>query len=231
MSKLSNSTVLIEAQQCLEQGRPDAAIHLLRTIPEPAHHRDCCALLAQCYFKRGDARGDVHASVFFAQRAVELGHTHASMIAIIAIGQFRKLNYQDSAVTFSRYVTEAHPAETHYLYGLALFHAQQFADAQHWLQLACAVDPLKEEYSAALQAVRNRLMGFVSDVHPELQQLKKPHLGGVHDRRPLGNPRLINPMPYPGSGAIARRPRICTGWIKTFPAKSNARRAPIFPDI
>ena len=91
-------------------------------------------------------------------------------------------------LTFSRYVTEAYPAETTIYMDWLCFMRNSLADAQHWLQLACAADPLKEDYSAALQAARDRLTDFVPDGHLDPQQLKKPNLGGIHDQRPWGEP-------------------------------------------
>lgn len=188
MNNLSNHTVITEAQILFDNNQLDEAITQLRTISKPAQNISCCILLARCYFKRGDTRGDVHASVFFAKQAIDLGHTHPEMLSILAIGQFRKLNYHDAAVTFAGYVTEEFPAETKYLYGLTLLYGEKLTEAKHWLTLAHLAEPTHADYKEALNTVDHQLTTMPSDNNGYLKIPSKAGLGGIKDQRPHGEP-------------------------------------------
>ncbi len=189
----ARKNIFQQAQQLLEQQQPDAAIELLRTLPEPAQNPECCALLARCYFQRGDVRGDVHASTYFAKQAMDLNHVNSEMIAILAIGQFRKQNYAEAAESFARYVTADFPCETHYLYGLALHYSGDLTAAKKWLTLAAAAKPDHPDYQTALSALEQQQQQPLATIN-----FKKPGLGGMQDVRPRGEP-----TPY-RSNALSR---------------------------
>ncbi len=173
-------TIITKARQLLEAGEPDAAIEILR-VSKSNEDAELSALLAQCYYQRGDAKGDIHSSTFFAKRAITLGYTDNTMQAICAVGEFRKENYPQAVDHFTEYVTEQSGTTTKYLYGLALLYSNRQTDATIWLeQAANEVD--NSEYHAALKLARsgkNFTRKKSSRLKPRCQ-----NLGGLWEQRP-----------------------------------------------
>ena len=58
---MNKAKIITEARQLLEAGKPDEAIDILR-VSQSNEDAELSALLAHCYFNRGDAKGDVHSS-------------------------------------------------------------------------------------------------------------------------------------------------------------------------
>ncbi len=173
-------TIITEARQLLDAGKPNAAIDILR-ISKSNEDAELSALLAQCYYQRGDAKGDVHSSTFFATRAIALGDKTNDMRAICAVGEFRKENYPQAVTNFVEYVTEQSGTTTKYLYGLALLYSNRHADAIIWLQQAVA-ESNNSEYREVLKLARSGK----NFIRTEPATLKPPvkNLGGLWDRRP-----------------------------------------------
>ena len=97
-----------KAEVFLAAKQNDQAIDVLRANDAP-NDPTRCALLARAYFQRGDTKGDVYSSHFFARRAMELGHHSNRNLAILAVAAFRKELYGEAVEAFSRYVTESSP--------------------------------------------------------------------------------------------------------------------------
>jgi formate dehydrogenase major subunit len=174
------SIITDEARQLLEAGKPDAAIDILR-VSKSNGDAELSALLAQCYYQRGDAKGDVHSSIFFATRAIALGYSDNNMRAICAVGEFRKENYLQATSHFAEYVTKQSGTTTKYLYGLALLYSNNHADAITWLQQA-SDEADNSEYRAALELA----LSGKTFIREEPATLKPPvqNLGGLWDKRP-----------------------------------------------
>lgn len=178
------TAILKDAQHLLDDNKPDQAIDVLR-IAESNHHPQLCALLAHCYFQRGDTRGDVYSSAYFAKRALELGCTQTDLHAILATAYFRKADYPAAIAAFAEYVSPDSNAQTKYLYGLAYCYNQQKSQALKWLRAALQHDPENAAYVHALAVAE----GTDSDA-PEVdrwqaqQKAIPPGLGGVHTQRP-----------------------------------------------
>ena len=179
--------LLRQARALLEQHQPDAVIELLRAVdaPNDAAH---CALMAQAYFQRGDTRGDVYSSQFFARRALALGLKSSRMLAICAIAALRKELNAEAADLFARYVTEKSAAATQYLRGLALLRSGRRAEARPWLERAARLEP-----DSALFATAIREAGDAQEIpSPRTWQKSGRHLGGIADQRPAGVPTPLD---------------------------------------
>lgn len=72
-----------EARALIEEGRPAEAISQL-CRPEVPDCGAVCAVLALAYHRRGDARGDCHAALFFARRAAAQGFREPCLEQILA---------------------------------------------------------------------------------------------------------------------------------------------------
>ena len=169
------STITGEARQLLDAGKPDEAIDILR-VSKSNEDAELSALLAQCYYQRGDAKGDVHSSTFFATRAIALGHKTNDMQAICAVGEFRKENYPQAVANFAEYITAQSGTTTKYLYGLALLYSNRHADAINWLQQA-VTEGDNSEYREALELARSSK----SFARTEPATLKSPVQNSTHN--------------------------------------------------
>jgi NADPH-dependent glutamate synthase beta subunit-like oxidoreductase/ferredoxin len=177
---MNKAKILTEARQLLEAGKPDEAIDILR-VSQSNEDAELSALLAHCYFNRGDAKGDVHSSTFFATRAIALGYSDNDMQAICAIGEFRKENYPKAAANFAEYVTDQSGAATKYTYGLALLYSNQHKAAIVWLQQACEATA-NNEYCEALELARSGK--DFTRLEPSAPIPPVKNLGGLWDKRP-----------------------------------------------
>lgn len=175
--------ILRQAQQFLKEQKPDQAIDVLR-ISDSNQHSELAALLARCYAERGDTRGDVYSSTYFAQRAIALGHVSDEMYAIVGVGQFRKSNYAEAVAAFASFVNDASAAYTKYLYALALYYNKQVKPALTWMDVALRTDPTNESYQQALAAIKTKSLG--KPEKPYVSPKKLPGLGGVDAKRPVG---------------------------------------------
>jgi formate dehydrogenase major subunit len=188
--------VVRQAEALLASRQNDAAIDLLRAPGAPNDGRRC-ALLARAYFQRGDSRGDVYSSHFFAARAMELGDATPLLLAIRAIAAFRKELFAEAADQFGRYVTERSPGASQFMLGLSLLRLGLAAEAVPWLERASAAPLARPEYAAALDEARTAAAGGAAAAAHAWTQA--PHgLGGPCDKRPLDTP-----SPYP-SNAVSR---------------------------
>lgn len=102
------SEIVSQATTLLARGDSDAAIDVLRA-DGPPNDADLCAFLARAYYQRGDARGDVFASHYFARRALQLGSYDPGVAAIQAVAAFRRGDYEEALEVFERQVTDSSP--------------------------------------------------------------------------------------------------------------------------
>lgn len=129
-----------QATRLLEQGKNDEAIDILRADESP---KDAAvlALLARAYAQRGDVRGDVYTSQFFARRAEELGAASEELLAIRAVGDFKKERYDEASAGFAKFVTGKSPASSQFLFGLSLIYTGKEPEGRRWLESASKKDP------------------------------------------------------------------------------------------
>lgn len=151
-----------KALELLDKNDRDAAIDVLR-IEESCSNADLAALLARAYYLRGDTKGDVYSSSFFARRAMELGDRSAEMHSIVAIGHFRKEEYGQAADVFSEFVEEGSGESLKQLYGLSLYYSGNEEEAGTWLR----------EPPPPIEEIKTKPI-----------QDKPTDLGGVHSKRP-----------------------------------------------
>ncbi len=180
-------TLVQQARELLAQHQPDAAIALLHAADAP-NDAARCALMAQAYFQRGDARGDVYSSQFFARRALALGPDSPRMLAICAIAALRKELYAEAADLFARYVTETSAAAAQHLQGLALLRSGQRATALLWLERAARLEPDNTLFAAAAREAHDTQ---VKAAHRSWQKSGQ-QLGGVADQRPADVPTPLD---------------------------------------
>ncbi len=114
MSSMSVQSILEQARALLAGDRVDEAIECLRGAAS-TNHPDVCAELARAFFRRGDTKGDVHSSSFFAKRAAELGNQDGDLKAIEAIGAFRKEDYAQAAGALGAFVSDASAPDSKFL--------------------------------------------------------------------------------------------------------------------
>lgn len=182
MTRPQHQELMAQAEQLIDQGACDAAIDLLRV---PASNQDAplSALLARAYHLRGDTKGDIYASHFFAQRALELGAVSNELLAIQAIGAFRKEAYAEAAALFGRYVTPDAPPPSRLAIGLACLYAGEMEPAVDWLGPLAATLPDRLDIANALACARE---GRLPDGPPSAQEIDVTTLGGLYDERPQG---------------------------------------------
>jgi hypothetical protein len=164
----------------------DDAINALRYDRPPDDPR-VHALLAEAYFNRGDARGDLFSAHFFVEKALAAGLTDHKLHAIRALCAFRKERYAEALAAFQAYVTETSPPATQFMVGLCLQHLGRPADALPWFDRAIAEEPRKVEY----QEARARAAAALAGQPPGEARAwtKAPQgLGGPRDVRPLDVP-------------------------------------------
>jgi NADPH-dependent glutamate synthase beta subunit-like oxidoreductase/ferredoxin len=180
---LTDDQIIQQAEMLLGFRKADDAINLLRSKEAPNNPR-FCAVLARAYNQRGDTRGDVYASHYFATRAIQLGNTTTTVYAIAAVTAFRKERFADAVKHFGKYVDEQAGTATQFMYGLSLLHVGQAQDALPWLQRVAGWEPNNAEYQAALKKCQARLAG--QDGEPKRAWHKAERgLGGPNDTRPL----------------------------------------------
>ncbi|NKB23878.1 MAG: FAD-dependent oxidoreductase [Kiritimatiellae bacterium] len=172
------------AESFLREGKNDEAIDLLRT-PGPPSDGCICALLAKAYYQRGDARGDMYACHYFADRALELGFNKKWIYTIKAISAFRKERYGEAAETFSKYVTAESLPANQYLYGLALLYNHQPNQAIEWIDRALNIQPNNKLFIEAKEKAQKE----VQEKGGKAECKKKEYqLGGFNDKRQAGVP-------------------------------------------
>ena len=149
---MSVKELIHEASQLLDQNQNDQAIDVLRSQGPPTD-KALYVLLARAYFQRGDTRGDIYSSHYFAERALELGSKIPLVWAILAMSAFRKTLYGDSVNAFSKFVNSESSVGTKFLYGLALMYNRQEKEALAWIDQALNEEPKNEQ----IKAVKSRL--------------------------------------------------------------------------
>jgi len=174
------------ARLLLRLEQPNAAINVLR-VPESREDAELCSLLAEAYFRRGDTKGDIHSSCFFATRAISLGMPAARMQAIRAIGEFRKEQYAAACDAFATFVNADSSANSRYIYGLACLRAGRLSEAERWLVSVLETDHLRPDCVEALEETRRLLAGGTPAAVP-VESRPASILGGLRDRRPAGAP-------------------------------------------
>ncbi len=191
-----NDDVLRRAEGLVAARQNDAAIDLLRSADAP-NDAARCALLARAYFQRGDSRGDVYSSHFFATRAMDLGVATNQLLAIRAIAAFRKELFAEAAEQFGRYVTEQSPGASQFMLGLSLLRLGRAADAIPWLERAAAGRLARPEYATALDEARAAIAGAAAPAGRVWTRAPQG-LGGPRDQRPMDAP-----APY-ASNAVSK---------------------------
>ncbi len=204
------------ARLLLRLEQPNAAINLLR-VPESRTDAELCALLAEAYFMRGDAKGDVYSSAFFAARAEDLGAGSRAMLAIRAIGAFRKEDYAEACELFGRFISTDSSPNAHYVYGLSCLHASRLAEARQWLTAALATDHLNPDYVDALETVAKAeaaaipaKAGTTNTLDPTFEAFVVPPSGGnaLHGHEPVSIPAKA------GTTNTLARPAATLGGVK-----------------
>ncbi len=180
---VADESLIRRAEGLLAARRSDDAIDLLRSADAP-NDAPRCALLARAYHQRGDTRGDVYSSHFFASRAMDLGLASRELYAIRAAAAFRKELFEEAAEYFGRCADEASPPVTQYVYGLALLHGSRAAEAIPWLERAARVRPELAEYADALERARRAAAGG-RDAGGRSWSVAAHGLGGPRTRRPV----------------------------------------------
>lgn len=177
-----------EAEWLIGVNKYDDAIEALRSPDAPNDPRRC-AMLARAYHARGDTRGDVYASHYFAVRAMELGSDDIQMPAIAGIAAFKKERYAEAVKWLRRYVREDSGHASHHLLGLALLHNGQAAEAIPHLKRAVELAPKRADYAEALARAEAAARGEPIDGKTGRAWRKAPvGLGGPNDERPYGVP-------------------------------------------
>lgn len=179
------------AEALLAIGDYSAVIDELRAdgVPEDAKSFE---LLAQTYFRRGDSRGDVYSSSYFAERALTEGSTAPLLYSIMAIGAFRKERYGEAVDAFEKYIDDCESAANRYLYALALMHSGRNRDAEAQLELCLEVELDNGLYVEALNDAKSREdgdAGVVKELHPKPSYV----MGGFLETRKMA------PTPYPSN--------------------------------
>ncbi len=140
--------LLAAAQDLLDRGEADAVIEKLRTVDAVNGNAAVCALLAQAFFQRGDSKGDVYSSMWFADRAVALGADDPQLPLIKAVGAFRREDFRTAVELLAPVASPDRPAVQR-LYALALHFAGRTAAAEELLgeelpHVVADVGPLKK---------------------------------------------------------------------------------------
>ncbi len=168
-----------KAKALLKEGKPDKAIDILR-IATSNEHPELAGILAHCYYKRGDARGDVHASTYFAKRAIELGNDAKDMHAIVANGNFRKGKYAQSLKHYEAIIDEESPDEVVFLYIVALHFANRKTQAKVLLKdLINKSEDNKKYQEKFSQLVMAMEKPAVPDIEQTTGGVKSVHKRGV----------------------------------------------------
>ena len=145
-----------EALSYLDKNQNDKAIDILRS-QGPPNEELLCILLARAYFQRGDTRGDIYSSHYFARRALELGSRKPLGWAILAMSAFKKEQYTESVNAFSKFVSSQSSTGAKFLYGMALMHNRQLGDALEWVNQAVEEEPENEQFGQAKSRIEQAL--------------------------------------------------------------------------
>ncbi|MBT3193097.1 MAG: FAD-dependent oxidoreductase, partial [Verrucomicrobia bacterium] len=183
----SLNSIKLQARSLINAGRPDDAIEMLR-VPESCDDADLCALLAEAYYVRGDTKGDVYSSHFFACRALELGSDSRALKAINAIAAFRKEQYMDAAIALHELGETGASVQTQYLCGLAYLYSSQPDEAIAWLERALKADPDNPHFADALCKAQEAAKHGGAPLLVPAPAPVTPTLGGVDDTRPVDTP-------------------------------------------
>jgi formate dehydrogenase major subunit len=181
-----------EAEWLIGVNKYDDAIEALRSPDAPNDARRC-AMLAKAYHARGDTRGDVFSSYYFAKRALELGSTDPQMHCVAGIAAFKKERYADAVKHLKEYVREESGHASHHLLGLALLYNGQAAEAIPYLKRAVELAPKRRDYAEVLAAAESQVATRSADSSSTSVSrrawTKAPQgLGGPNDIRPLNVP-------------------------------------------
>ncbi len=149
---MADKTLLKQAEAHLKKNKNDSAINLLRANNAP-NDKDRCRLLALAYYQRGDSKGDVYSSHFFAERAIALGEDTQQMHAIKAVGALRKHRYDESVAEFASFVDAAAEPAQQFLYAIALGRTGRHDDAEAWVQKAQTAEPDNPVYQQGLDVL------------------------------------------------------------------------------
>lgn len=195
-------TALREAEWLIGVGKYDDAIEALRTARA---HNDVriCTLLAKAYHTRGDTRGDVYSSHYFATRAMELGSADVQLPAIAGIAAFKKELYPEAIRHLSTYVNKQSGHATQHLLGLAYLSNHQPREALPWLRRAVDLAPTRTEYADSLARAEERAAGRAA-AGSDVWRKAEHGLGGPNDVRPLDVP-----APY-ASSAVSKLRGVAT---------------------
>ena len=147
-----------KASRFLEKNENDKAIDVLRSQGPPDNEASC-ALLAKAFFQRGDTRGDIYSSHYFAERSLELGSKNPLMWAILAMSAFKKEQYGEAVNAFSKFIRSNSSSNTKFLYSLALMHNHQPDQALKWINQALSGEPENSQF----KEVRARLESALTD--------------------------------------------------------------------
>jgi NADPH-dependent glutamate synthase beta subunit-like oxidoreductase len=194
-----------QARELIDTKQPDAAIDILR-VPESCDDVDLCALLAEAYYARGDTKGDIHSSHFFAARALSLGSSARPLKAIRAIGAFRKAQYVEAAQALRELAADGASVQTTYLCGLAHLYADQPGEAVGWLEQAVEAEPANQAFEAALREAQTAVKGNGGRPVPP-EPAAPPTLGGVDDTRPVDAPTPYDHSALTKQAGVSKHPK------------------------
>ena len=215
-----------QARKLIDAGKPDAAIEILR-VEESCSDADISGLLAEAYHTRGDTKGDIYSSHFFATRAIALGNHARHLKAIQAIGAFRKEQYAEAANLFIALAYDEASANTLHLCGLAHLYANRFDDAVDWLEKATSKAPDNATYRDALtQAKAAQRQEAITLIQPE--PAPTPALGGVNDSRPKNTPTPYKHSALTTLAGRSHAPKDMHWWAENIPCQ---KACPAHTDI
>ncbi len=202
------------ASTFLDENRNDEAIDLLRG---PGAPKDAltCALLARAYYQRGDTRGDLFSSHFFAHRAIELGFDESWLYVIAAISSYRKEQYQEAADLFDRVVDEESFPATQALAALSYLYVGRIEDARKWIDRAVAKHP----NNASFKDVRRRVEEGKPPGGGVWESTRTFHLGGIHDAREEDRPTPYKHNALSKLRGLANRPKDIDWLEKNIPCQ------------
>lgn len=172
-----------EAEWLIGVGKYDDAVAVLRSEDAPNEPR-LCALLARAYHTRGDTRGDVYSSHYFALRALSLGSTDPHLHTIAGVAAFKKECYAEAVQHLRSAIAGSAGHASHHLLGLACWHSGQAAEALPHLRRALELAPQRSDYADAVRQAEEALAGRRTTPSPAWKKAEQG-LGGPRDVRPL----------------------------------------------
>jgi len=192
-----NITQIIQkADMLIDDNKINEAIDILR-IEKSNNSADLTAMLSKCYYKRGDTKGDIYSSVYFANRAISLGIKTDELYAIKAVGEFRKGNYKDALTDFNKFVSTSSCSESKMMLGLSYYKCGEYKRALYWLEHVAEYPkknaPISKLLSEYLKLTRNTYEGKITTPITDIQSVKF-NLGGLYDKR-----SGVESTPYPES--------------------------------